>query len=96
MVGGGRILFYHENICCIYSLELPHLGNSNKYSHPGFQENAGFPVRNQFFMCWTEFDFKRTSKILSIITSQGKKQPLLPAYCSIIFSELWYLFHLSH
>ena len=25
-------LFYHGIVCCVYSLELPHLGNSNEYT----------------------------------------------------------------
>ena len=25
-------LFYHEIVCCVYSLELPHQGDSNKYT----------------------------------------------------------------
>ena len=25
-------LFYHEIVCCVYSLELPHWGNSNEYT----------------------------------------------------------------
>ena len=25
-------LFYHENVYCVYSLESPHLGNSNVYT----------------------------------------------------------------
>ena len=25
-------LFYHEIVCCVYSLELPHQGNSNEYT----------------------------------------------------------------
>ena len=25
-------LFYHEIVCCVYSLELPHRGNSNEYT----------------------------------------------------------------
>ena len=25
-------LFYHENVCCVYSLELPHCSNSNEYT----------------------------------------------------------------
>ena len=25
-------LFYDENVCCVYSLELPHRGNSNEYT----------------------------------------------------------------
>ena len=25
-------LLYHEIICCVYSLELPHRGNSNEYT----------------------------------------------------------------
>ena len=25
-------LFYYEIVCCVYSLELPHCGNSNKYT----------------------------------------------------------------
>ena len=24
-------LFYHENVCCMYSSESPHRGNSNEY-----------------------------------------------------------------
>ena len=24
--------FYHEIVCCVYSLELPHRGDSNKYA----------------------------------------------------------------
>ena len=27
-----NLLFYHENVCCVYSLELPHRGNSNDYT----------------------------------------------------------------
>ena len=26
------ILFYHEIVCCVYSLELPHWGDSNEYT----------------------------------------------------------------
>ena len=25
-------LFYHNIVCCVYSLELPHRGNSNEYT----------------------------------------------------------------
>ena len=25
-------LFYHENVCCVYSLESPHRGDSNEYT----------------------------------------------------------------
>ena len=25
-------LFYRETVCCVYSLELPHWGNSNEYT----------------------------------------------------------------
>ena len=25
-------LFYHEIVCCVYSLELPHQGISNEYT----------------------------------------------------------------
>ena len=25
-------IFYHENVCRVYSLELPHRGNSNEYT----------------------------------------------------------------
>ena len=25
------VLFYHENVCCVYSLEPHHLGDSNEY-----------------------------------------------------------------
>ena len=25
-------LFYHEIVCCVHSLELPHWGNSNEYT----------------------------------------------------------------
>ena len=25
-------LFYHGIVCCVYSLELPHQGNSNEYT----------------------------------------------------------------
>ena len=25
-------LFYHGIVCCVYSLELPHRGNSNEYT----------------------------------------------------------------
>ena len=25
-------LFYHEIVCCVYSLELPHQGDSNEYT----------------------------------------------------------------
>ena len=25
-------LFYHEIVCCVYSLESPHQGNSNEYT----------------------------------------------------------------
>ena len=25
-------LFYYEIVCCVYSLELPHRGNSNEYT----------------------------------------------------------------
>ena len=25
-------VFYHEVVCCVYSLELPHRGNSNEYT----------------------------------------------------------------
>ena len=25
-------LFYREIVCCVYSLELPHRGNSNEYT----------------------------------------------------------------
>ena len=25
-------LFYHELVCCVYSLELPHWGDSNEYT----------------------------------------------------------------
>ena len=27
-------LFYHENVCCVYSLELSQWGNSNEYTQP--------------------------------------------------------------
>ena len=30
---GEIFLFYHENVCCEYSLEMPHSGNSNEYTH---------------------------------------------------------------
>ena len=26
-------LFNHENICCVHSLESPHRGDSNEYTH---------------------------------------------------------------
>ena len=26
------LLSYHEIVCCVYSLELPHRGNSNEYT----------------------------------------------------------------
>ena len=26
-------LFYHGIVCCVYSLELPHRGDSNEYTH---------------------------------------------------------------
>ena len=29
---GKFFLFYHEIVCCVYSLELPHQGNSNEYT----------------------------------------------------------------
>ena len=25
-------LFYHENVCCVYSLESPERGDSNEYT----------------------------------------------------------------
>ena len=28
----GSFLFYHENICYVYSLESPHRGDSNEYT----------------------------------------------------------------
>ena len=27
-----ELLFYFENVCCVYSLESPRLGDSNKYT----------------------------------------------------------------
>ena len=27
-----KILFYHEIVCCVYSLESPHRGDSNEYT----------------------------------------------------------------
>ena len=29
---GKIFLFYHENVCCVYSLESPHRGDSNEYT----------------------------------------------------------------
>ena len=29
---GIFFLFYHEIVCCVYSLELPHQGNFNEYT----------------------------------------------------------------
>ena len=26
------VSFYHEIVCCVYSLESPHRGNSNEYT----------------------------------------------------------------
>ena len=28
----GKFLFYHENACCLYSLESPQLGDSNDFN----------------------------------------------------------------
>ena len=28
----GKFSYYHEIVCCVYSLELPHRGNSNEYT----------------------------------------------------------------
>ena len=28
----GIFLFYHKIVCCVYSLELPHQGDSNEYT----------------------------------------------------------------
>ena len=30
--GYFRVLFYHENVCCLYSLELSHCSDSNEYT----------------------------------------------------------------
>ena len=27
-----QLLFYHEIVCCVYSLEMPHWGNSYEYT----------------------------------------------------------------
>ena len=26
-------IFYHETVCCVFSLELPHYGDSNEYTN---------------------------------------------------------------
>ena len=32
MYFGKIFLFYHQIVCCMYSLELPHWGSSNEYT----------------------------------------------------------------
>ena len=39
-------LFYHENVCCVYSLESPHRGDSNEYTptyHYFIEEGKDIP-----------------------------------------------------
>ena len=31
-IGKKIFLFYHEIVCCMYSLEFPHRGDSNEYT----------------------------------------------------------------
>ena len=49
-----EILFYREIVCCVYSLESPHRGDSNEYTqHTITVENRKYFPKLSLFASWT-------------------------------------------
>ena len=59
-------IFFNMKVCCVFSVESPHRGNSNEYTQSGLEKSSVLPVLDRFLSLKTDFVLNKKQKNRSI------------------------------